>query len=340
MAETRAKAIELPQFHGNSKDNISAKSWINYVETCQNLANWSDAQTANYARLALRDIAADWSDNLTLAKNANRNLWSTFKPLFEKRFYRTPTISEKSSLQDSLKQRKDESVKDFYDRVDAAHYILDEDFPPPEAGATADQVTQHSASLLAHHKCNVFMAFLAGLLEEIKGKVELKDPKTLEDLVSAAVQVEKSVVKPRKAEDVNEVSVESPSEVGGARANPPEEKDNFDVNEMKAVVNFVKAQMNYPQRGGGRGSFGRFPGRGRGRNFRRGGGQSRPFNRNANHDGLDCYYCGNRGHISTTCNTRLEDKKRGVYNPIKRPQQNVDHIDAYPSMHSKNDFTV
>ena len=53
--------------------------------------------------------------------------------------------------------------------------------------------------LLAHHKCNVFMAFLAGLLEEIKGKVELKNPKTLDELLSAAVQVEKSVVKPQKA---------------------------------------------------------------------------------------------------------------------------------------------
>ena len=43
------------------------------------------------------------------------------------------------------------------------------------------------------------MAFLAGLLEEIKGKVELKNPKTLDELLSAAVQVEKSVVKPQKA---------------------------------------------------------------------------------------------------------------------------------------------
>ena len=72
------------------------------------------------------------------------------------------------------------------------------------------------------------------------------------------------------------------------------------MNEMKVVVNYVKAQMNQPQRGGGRGNFGRYNGRGRGRTFRRGGGQGRSFNRTGNgnnHDGLECYYCGNRGHM-------------------------------------------
>ena len=183
MPETRAKSIELPQFHGNSKDNISAKAWLNYVETCKTLAEWTDAQTANYAQLALRDIAAEWAENLKRAKNTARNSWPTFKPLFEDRFYRRPTVSEKSSLQDSLKQRKDEKVRDFYDRVDAAHYVLDEDYPDAAADATDAQKLQHEASKLAHHKCNVFLAFLAGLVSDIKSKVELKDPKTLEDRV-------------------------------------------------------------------------------------------------------------------------------------------------------------
>ena len=83
--------------------------------------------------------------------------------------------------------------------------------------------------------------------------------------------------------------------------------------------------MKQPQRGGGRGNFGRYNGRGRGRTFRRGGGQGRSLNRT---DGLECYYCGNRGHISTGCNVRLEDKKRGVYSPINKPQQSVAHVEA------------
>ena len=96
-------------------------------------------------------------------------------------------------------------MRDFYDRVDAAHYVLDEDYPDAAADATDAQKWQHEASKLAHHKCNVFLAFLAGLVGDIKSKVELKDPKTLEEFISAAVQVEKSVRDPRKTEEVNEV---------------------------------------------------------------------------------------------------------------------------------------
>ena len=106
---------------------------------------------------------------------------------------------------------------------------------------------------------------------DIKSKVELKDPKTLEEFISAAVQVEKSVRDPRKTEEVSEVSISPPSgAAGGAQANP-EKNDEIDMNEMKVVVNYVKAPMNQPQRGGGRGNFGRYNGRGRGRTFRRGG---------------------------------------------------------------------
>ena len=97
--------------------------------------------------------------------------------------------------------RRKGKVRDFYDRVDAAHYVLDEDYPDAAADATDAQKWQHEASKLAHHKCNVFLAFLA----DIKSKVELKDPKTLEEFISAAVQVEKSVRDPRKTEEVNEV---------------------------------------------------------------------------------------------------------------------------------------
>ena len=128
----------------------------------------------------------------------------------------------------------------------------------------------------------------------------------MEEFISAAVQVEKSVRDPRKTEEVNKVSISPPS-AGCAQAKP-EKNDEIDMNEMKVVVNYVKAQMNQPQRGGGRGNFGRYNGRGRGRTFRRGGGQGRSFNRTGNgnnHDGLECYYCGNRGHISTGCNVRL-----------------------------------
>ena len=105
------------------------------------------------------------------------------------------TVFEWPTYKNSRRKGK---VRDFYNRVDAAHYVLDEDYPDAAADA---QKWQHEASKLAHHKCNVFLAFLA----DIKSKVELKDPKTLEEFISAAVQVEKSVRDPRKTEEVNEV---------------------------------------------------------------------------------------------------------------------------------------
>ena len=75
------------------------------------------------------------------------------------------TVFEWPTYKNSRRKGK---VRDFYDRVDAAHYVLDEDYPDAAADA---QKWQHEASKLAHHKCNVFLAFLA----DIKSKVELKD---------------------------------------------------------------------------------------------------------------------------------------------------------------------
>ena len=353
MAEnnTRTKAIEIPIFNGTSKDSMSTRAWIHYVERCKRIANWTDDKTAEYAQLALREIAADWIENLTEARNADIDSWPTFKALFEARFHKKATLAERTVIKASLTQNKNESIQDFYDRVDSGNYILDENWPPLAEGATAAQITQDANAKASHHKVNVFNDFLQGMNPEIRAQVVLQNPTTLVELQSVAVQVESALSNKKKQLEVAEISMPSPlkSNPGPSMVAAVEttaEKSTIDMNDLKVCVDFVKSQMSKDQNKGSN-NRGRGQNNYRGNNTRRGfRGYSRGFRGNSRNNGrrnLECYYCGGSAHISTTCEDRLEDQKNGIYNPRNMPKNhNVANVNAYSyeNMFSKNDFTV
>jgi len=78
---------DLPVFHGNDKDTITAESIVSRVDTAARTLKWDDEQTYNNFSLAMRSNAEKW---LTLqADIRGRDFlksWQYIKPLFREAY--------------------------------------------------------------------------------------------------------------------------------------------------------------------------------------------------------------------------------------------------------------
>ena len=310
----KPKGFEIPYFYGSSQDNLLAKNWTAAIDNAADLGNWTPQNTAQTAYMAMRDKAANWINNQRRGGNEAVNSWTTLKPLFEKRFHKTATLSQECALQDSLYQKKDESVNDFYDRVDSAQYVFDEKWPALEENATQAQRTQDAASKKASHKQGVYEKFLKGLKKNIKEVVVLKQVANLEDLLEKAVDVELSLGISGENASVAEIAeIENDEAEGAASLKPEKQRQNeaFNVDELKECVDFIKTQMRGNGRGfrGYRGQRGQFRGYGSRRGFNgprsnRGGGRGRGQWQPPNEPNMKCYSCNQFGHRERYCPSR------------------------------------
>ena len=81
------------------------------------MQKWSDKQTLDAADLALFGIAAEWKAAQMEANTEVFQDLKLFKAAFVKRFAIQQSSVESIKLAMELKQRSDEKVRDFYDRV-------------------------------------------------------------------------------------------------------------------------------------------------------------------------------------------------------------------------------
>ena len=342
----KVKGFEIPYFYG-SDDKISAKAWTTFIDNVQQISTWTDAVTAQYAYLALRDKAADWAYNQKQGRNERMNSWITLKQDFETRFHRDATLSEESALQDSLIQKKNESVNDFYDRVESAQYVFDQNWAPLAAGANAAAIAQDNASKKASHDYGLRREFLRGLREDIKKVVVLKDNvSTPENLLKKSVEIEKALNLGEKANP--DLKVAEVAEIDGAAclapAPPAAQKETFDVKELKECVEFIRTQRQQ-NRGNGRGfRFRGQRGQFRGYGSRRGNNGFRFNNNNRGGGGggaarapyepyMKCHKCGQFGHRERFCSQNGNGSVAEVH-----VQPGNNSVYEYEDMYRKNEY--
>ena len=203
MANDKGK-IQVPLFDPDKGDK--AKTWVHQVERCRRAAgrgappaqpqgavgayNWSETATANYALLAMRGVAAEWSENLEENDVQGRDEWATLKPMILERFHVKATWSEKTALIVNLKQRNSEPVLNFKDRVESAVNTLFEGWT---ARPDTDAQNLRNADIEAKKKAMKMMTgslFAAGLRSEIREFVVSQDLADIDALAKAAVRVE------------------------------------------------------------------------------------------------------------------------------------------------------
>ena len=106
----------VPPYYG-TEGGHSAQIWITGLEKLQGVQKWSDKQTLDAADLALFGIAAEWKAAQMEANTEVFQDLKLFKAAFVKRFAIQQSSVESIKLVMELKQKTDEKVRDFYDRV-------------------------------------------------------------------------------------------------------------------------------------------------------------------------------------------------------------------------------
>ena len=148
-------------------------------------------------------------------------------------------MAERAELLYGLKQRKDEKVLDFADRVDGAQYIFDESWPEMAADADANAIARDNEAKGAAHKSGAFDKFIIGLRENIKREVLLKNPGSFDDAKAAAAEVERTFASTArvssKMAEVSLVDCKSEEAPKGEKANDEQKAEE----PKQAAVNAV-----------------------------------------------------------------------------------------------------
>jgi len=113
----------LPSFNGKT----SLEGWIQMIELAADDCDWSDRTICRKALRQLTDKAADWLTNQMDRGTAFRK-WdgnSGLKEVLTYRFGSNPGRFSRMSAWQTLRQNKNESVVDFYDRCERAIAIRD-----------------------------------------------------------------------------------------------------------------------------------------------------------------------------------------------------------------------
>jgi hypothetical protein len=116
--------VSLPLFNGHEVP-IRADNYVRMVEQLAAINKWSSEATINAASLNLRETANTWAV-VYFKKHPEVKDWKVFKQAFLERFHRKTTIADKQALISRLKQRPNEGVDDFMDRVHLTLADVDE----------------------------------------------------------------------------------------------------------------------------------------------------------------------------------------------------------------------
>lgn len=182
----------LPTFSGDTskgmETSVQALDHLREYKGWASCSNYGPERQADGFGASLRDTAADWYRKSTRLEHFDSKNWDAVEAAFRKRF--VTTMSDKYILDQikSLPQKKNESVKSYFDRVETV-LGLQEATWATEAGI-ATFAAQKIALDRVHHKLTL-QTFMCHIRPELKVALNaMQYLKTLDDFVNAAAQIE------------------------------------------------------------------------------------------------------------------------------------------------------
>ncbi len=203
--------------------------------------------------LSLRDNALSWYNMLDNIIGFNKEDWDELKKKFLEAY--APKYSAKAlciCFQD-LRQKSDENVQDFYNRVSDTFrnaYQTKPDHTVTFVGTLPGTATQVECNAVLKQgvECMQLLmlntVFLGGLREEIRNRVLEDGPTNPDDSVKAARDIESIINGKRKEKGFHVTSIEGPPE-------DEEAEDVGEVDEQEAAqlreVNAILRKKGRPQ---------------------------------------------------------------------------------------------
>jgi hypothetical protein len=286
------RSTDIPLFYGKKdKDTISPQQLIERIERAARVANWNtDERKCDEFFLCLRDKAISWHNTLDNVDDFDKNNWTDVKKEFLDAY--APKFTARTlctSFQD-LRQKTEESVQDFYNRVSDVFRDAYQTKP--------DHVVNYGGELLgltqaqcdgirktgidSMQKLMMNTVFLGGLKEEIRAKV----------LESGSTQVQESVRLAREIEVIvhdKRIKGTQISSIQEDEENPDADNGNEEEDELLERVNAIRSRS-------GRAPF---------RLSKPRAGPSRGAGASNKQNNVKCRFCKFSGHFQAECRKRI-----------------------------------
>ena len=329
------RSSDIPLFYGTKdKDTVNPQQLVDRIERAAAISNWDapignggDAADLGAARgatrradelyLCLRGKAISWFHTLEHIPGFDNHNWNNLKKEFLDAYAPRYTARTLCVTLQELRQRTEENVQDYYNRVSDAFRNAYKEKPDAlknfdgtnaQRGG-ANDATANLLNLLGVQKMQLHMMntiFLGGLREELRSKVleEEDEINTVQDAVKRARALE-VIITEKKMKGSVVASVENEEEALSSKPGGPvfddkmrealtqlllKEEDNavaaIGANDLRHRLN---QQRNHRGRGkGGGGNQSTFPGR----------------STSASGGVFVCWYCNLTGHTQANCHKR------------------------------------
>ena len=291
------RSTDIPLFYGRKeKDTISPQQLLDRLDRAQGIAEWNEERVCDEFYMCLREKAISWYHTLENIVGFNQANWQDLKTEFLNAY--APRFTARTlctSFQD-LKQRTDENVQDFYNRVSD---VFRDAYQVKPAAVTADVGERHALTqaqanvvrnrgIMAMQLLVMNTVFLGGLREEIRTKVLEHGSTEIRESVRLARELE-VIVHDRKTKGSHISNIQEEDE--------DTEQSQVDQDEEEEILNFIN---NIRARRGRR----PFQRNNRGRGGPQ-GGRNGPGNQYNGTIVVKCRYCQITGHFQKECRKRI-----------------------------------
>ena len=168
----QGKVLTIPEFAAPTEGQ-SAELWISNLKRLKLTAGATDDQALNAALCALKGTAGLWRENLEMENSPACTNLATFYEEFVKRFGRERSASDLLGLLKNLKQKPNEPVRDFADRINLNLLTLGNAMKGKLADlATQPETDQRNAGFMTAFMNLRPIYFCSGLLEYLRTKIE------------------------------------------------------------------------------------------------------------------------------------------------------------------------
>jgi hypothetical protein len=295
------RSTDIPLFYGRKdKDTISPHQLLERINRAKRVANWpDDERVCDEFYLCLRDKAISWSNTLDNIPGFNKNNWADVQREFLAAYATKFTARTLCTSFHDLRQKSDETVQDFYNRVSEVFrdaFLVKPDHVTVHDGTDAERfglTVVQAQALMKRGIDNMQLLvmntmFIGGLKSEIRDKVLETGPTQIQESVKLAREIEiisrDGRDKPARGAYISAVDADDDPAVSA------EDVDVLDIEYSDVAhvhkINAIRRRMNKP------------PLKYKVRPGSRPAGSSRPK------PAVECWYCKIPGHLQKDCRKR------------------------------------